>query len=209
MNDSISLVNNYDVLARLSSVTRSGVQLAGYQYDRNSQDSVSSLMPNMPTTKYFYNSRNWLTVNRSSNSGTDVFLEALYYNPNGNISGQNLLGDYKRNFDNAEALNYHYTYDKSNRLVKSDAVQPSDLYDLLMSYDADGNILSITRTGSDKDHSDLFVYEYATGTNKLSQVKGASEYDYDLNGNLIRDDVNHMCYFSSHSHFKLVLFYLY
>ncbi|CAN5641437.1 hypothetical protein BH10BAC5_BH10BAC5_01650 [soil metagenome] len=195
VSDSISLVNNYDVLARLSSVTRSGVQLAGYQYNRNSQDSVSSLMPNMPTTKYFYNTRNWLTLLQSSNSGNTFFREGLYYNPNGNIYSQYMDGSYNDNFSLTQNLYYNYTYDKSNRLLKSDATfehnDIENMYDLLMSYDGDGNFQSMTRTGSDKDHSDLFVYEYATGTNKLMQIRGASEYDYDQNGNMIRDDINH------------------
>ncbi|CAN5658842.1 hypothetical protein BH10BAC5_BH10BAC5_24970 [soil metagenome] len=188
------MVNNYDVLARLSSVTRAGVQLAGYQYNRNSQDSLSSLMPNMPTTKYLYNTRNWITLLQSSNSGNTFFREGLYYNPNGNIYSQYMDGNYNDNFSNTENLYYHYTYDKSNRLTKSDADLRTDtenMYDLLMSYDPDGNFQSMTRTGSDKDHTDLFVYEYAAGTNKLMQIRGANEYDYDQNGNLSRDDINH------------------
>ena len=169
-------------------------QLAGYTYNPNSQILTSSLKSGMPVTNYTYNNRSWLTVLRSSNSGGDFFLEAMSYNPNGNINYHGITGSYKDNFSNSDALHYHYIYDKSNRLLQADGLdgQADELFDILNTYDHDGNITKLLRNEDSKDPSDNFNYAYQTGTNKLLKVRGLStnDYSYDENGNVLHDIVN-------------------
>jgi len=60
-----------------------------------------------------------------------------------------------------------------------------------VSYDKDGNILTLQRNGSTGNSIDNFNYSYYSGTNKLSKVTGSvNQYTYDANGNMTRDDLN-------------------
>jgi len=66
-----------------------------------------------------------------------------------------------------------YIYDKSNRLLKDSALNYSDnTYNLINSYDNDGNILTLKRYGLNNNLSDNFNYSYYKSTNRLSSVSG-------------------------------------
>ncbi|CAN5454872.1 hypothetical protein BH10BAC5_BH10BAC5_09920 [soil metagenome] len=111
---------------------------------------------------------------RSSNSGGDFFVEGMDDNANGNIGYQTTLGSYKDNFSNPDDLQYHYVYDKSNRLVQADALErgvDEHNFDLYTTYDHDGNILKLTRYEDEKTPSDDFsMTTHYKKTRYLSRV---------------------------------------
>jgi len=119
---------------------------------------------------YNYNSRNWLT----SQTSTDrIFDYTNTYFANGNINTQFIDGSYKYNFVNAGALNFSFTYDKSNSLLKvEENHQSGSTYHLINNFDKDGNIKSLKRFGSENNLVDNFEYSYISGTNKLLKVSG-------------------------------------
>lgn len=173
---------------------------------------------------YKYNIRGWLTdINNVSENQTvikagDLFSFKINYDQvaetnivtplyNGNISES-----YWRTASSNIKRSYGYQYDNLNRLTKaiyqkSDAV--SNAYNEQLSYDLNGNILTLARNG-EQDFGepatlaiDELVYTYdAANKNQLIKVTdltnhsagfsdGANntiEYGYDNNGNMIRDD---------------------
>jgi len=133
---------------------------------------------------------------------------------NGNITGitwKSTGDDQKRKYD--------YTYDHANRLLTADFNQYTsssfnkaagvDFSVSNLSYDANGNILTMSQRGLKINSSpviDSLAYSYFTNTNRLSKVSDAvsdattklgdfkdgtngssDDYDYDVNGNLITD----------------------
>ncbi len=97
-----------------------------------------------------------------------------------------------------------YKYDKANRLTKanwgynSSALgtnwSTSNNYDVTgssgsIAYDASGNLAQMTRYNQ-SGASTAMTYNYFASTNKLSYVAGlnsSGNYDYDANGNMIKD----------------------
>ena len=69
------------------------------------------------------------------------------YFKNGNVKSQELSGDYNNSFANTSDLNFNYTYDKSNRLLKGEinSNQVKDGFKLENTYDKNGNILTLRR----------------------------------------------------------------
>ncbi|WP_188938385.1 RHS repeat-associated core domain-containing protein, partial [Puia dinghuensis] len=148
----------------------------------------------------------------TSIAGTTSYLYPAY---NGNIAGTvwKSAGDtVKRKYD--------FTYDNVNRLVGAAFVQNTsgttwdngyiDFSVSGLSYDANGNILSMNQRGFKVGGSvtiDSLTYSYQNNSNKLSQVadaandslsklgdfhykgtRGAYDYTYDGNGNLSLDN---------------------
>jgi RHS repeat-associated protein len=168
--------------------------LVTYAYNQNSQILQQYFKTGMPVTNYTFDSRNWVRTMKSSYAGTTFLEYGLVYNPNGNIRHQYIGGNYKNSFSNTNPLYYNYIYDKSNRLVKADetSIAPVDnYYDLINTYDSDGNILKLKRYGLSSTPQDDFTYMYESGTNKLLGVDGKEDsYTYDLNGNVTYDKTN-------------------
>jgi len=106
---------------------------------------------------------------------------------NGNISGIRW-----RNNNTTRAA-YAFKYDGLNRLIKADygsgtsggAVTDYDKYELDVTYDANGNISTLTRENSSGGTLDGFTYSYSG--NRLSTLSGSSSYGYDGNGNTTYD----------------------
>ncbi len=164
---------------------------------------------------YAYNIRGWLT-NINDPAAADsahVFGMNLSYTTgttpqyNGNISGMewNGLGE-------PGIKNFDYTYDPVNRITSAD-YSDQDLntaYDFDatgFSYDANGNILGLTRDGIIDDLATYNVMDglsYTYDGNRLQSVEDshagtfgsqfldgvsiAEEYSYDNNGNMVTDD---------------------
>jgi len=159
-----------------------------YTYNQNSQTKSSKFDPIKLSHTYTYDSRNRITS--FSCDSKDLFSYNLTYYSNSNIQTQSFTGDYKNSFSNRDNLSVSYTYDKSNRLLKANYTNTSDnTFDLINTYDPDGNILTLQRYGSNNNLIDNFSNEYYTGTNKLKNLTGSGEqYNYDYNGNMTNDN---------------------
>ena len=182
--------NSYDALGRLENKT----------FHNNDVNKVN----------YTYNIRSWLTGISNINSFTQTMDYNNHYN--GNIS--------KLNWTAGES-NHTYTlsYDGLNRLT--DAVHGNNHYtEKVTSYDKNGNIKRLHRYGllSDgtygvvddltftlngnqlaqaEDASPATIYN--GGTNFLNGANSINEFEYDDNGNLIKDlnknitDISYNC----------------
>jgi RHS repeat-associated protein len=184
----------------------------------------------MPLQKvdYAYNIRGWLTginndptnnlvlnttekdlfgfkINYNTIAGTVADVKPLY---NGNIAETYWRTD-------APLRKYGYVYDNLNRLKSAvyqkpgNAIPVSGAYNESLSYDKNGNIMSLQRFGTSDAPSVVFQiddlsYEYSTANgNQLTKVtdgpkgnngegfidgnKTGDDYTYDGNGNLITD----------------------
>ncbi|MFB3386609.1 DUF6443 domain-containing protein [Flavobacterium sp. LAR06] len=169
-----------------------------------------------------YNIRGWLTeINKTVNlqqgsDAKDLFAFKINYNTiEAGISG--VTGLYNGNIsetlwrtgsDNIERA-YGYKYDNLNRL-KNAVYEKSGLttnaYDENLTYDKNGNIISLVRKGDVDPQAgiieiDNLAYTYPTNSNKLGNVtdntnntsgfndvnKTGDDYTYDLYGNMITD----------------------
>jgi YD repeat-containing protein len=163
--------------------------LVKYTYNPNSQVERVWFNNEALKTIYDYNNRNWVS-SYMKEGGSSQFIYGLYYLNNGNVRTSSIGGSYKDNFANQDNLYPTYTYDKSNRLVMVNS-GPLNTYDLVTSYDDDGNILGLRRFGASDNLLDNFVYSYYTNTNRLQKVSGSvTQYEYDNNGNVKKDEVN-------------------
>ena len=117
-----------------------------------------------------------------------MFNFTLGYLSNGNISTQYLTGSYRSNFPDLKEIKSVYSYDKSNRLKKTEKY--STKYYALegeYSFDPDGNFLTHTRSFN----GDNFNYDYYPYTNRLRKVTGTeNQFTYDYNGNMTNDYLN-------------------
>ncbi|TRX34732.1 DUF6443 domain-containing protein, partial [Flavobacterium restrictum] len=205
--------NTYDELGQLIAKKVGGTDVTG--------------ATGLQKVDYTYNIRGWLTgINdiNNLNQGTDpkdLFGFKINYNKvegdatkanklyNGNIaetywsSGSDGVGTIRA---------YGYKYDNLNRLKDATYQKPGNAnpvpksYDENLTYDKNGNILSLLRNG-DLDGAlppnkiDNLVYTYASSSNKLLSVLDSNnntsgfkdgnttgdDYTYDSNGNMISD----------------------
>ncbi|MGV0829350.1 DUF6443 domain-containing protein [Empedobacter brevis] len=184
------------------------------------------------TVDYQYNIRGWLTqINDITNLGADLFAFKINYNTkdqtkasnatqvlfNGNIA-QTLWTSQQ----NPYIRSYDYNYDGLNRLTNAGYSNLSKdfagTYDEQLSYDHNGNILTLKRYGQTEQATPRLMdnltynYENAEKSNRLLKVtdssntfgfndgnKTGNDYTYDVNGNLKTDlnkgieiDYNHL-----------------
>ncbi len=203
--------------------------LAANRYDELGQlieKNVGNNIGNpLQKVNYSYNIRGWLTeINKIDNlqqnsDPTDLFAFKINYNKgtsdpgikslyNGNIAETY----WKSLFDGGLLRKYGYQYDGLNRLFNS-IYQKSGVvtkaYDENLTYDKNGNIISLNRFGLqdqqlNKMQIDELTYEYkADSPNQLLKVtdgpagnnakgfidgnKTGDDYVYDANGNMTSD----------------------
>jgi len=162
------------------------INIADYEYNPNSQVSKQQFNDKNIENVYSYNNRNWITSMISSQT---IFDYTNSYFLNGNVKTLELSGDYNKNFASSSSLTFDYAYDRSNRLTETNTSEKN--FELFNSYDRDGNILTLYRYGSSANSIDNFNYAYYSNTNKLQRVTGSgTQYTYDANGNMTRDDLN-------------------
>lgn len=200
--------------------------LASNSYDELGQlisKNVGGIVPpsgvgGLQKVDYSYNIRGWLkgindTANLSQSSDPqDLFAfkisydTPLNYQPlyNGNISAT-----YWRTKNDNTLRKYSYVYDNLNRLkdamfIKSGSAQSQGNYRETLSYDKNGNIQTLYRTGL-FDYADYEIpiddLYYGYNGNQLNYVsdysnvnsgfkdtnKTAIDFSYDANGNMITD----------------------
>jgi RHS repeat-associated protein len=174
---------------------------------------------------YDYNIRGWLTaINNPNNLDDDLFSMRLYYNDisalspltsqaqyNGNISGVYWNRQTNGSTDTLKS-SYSYIYDELNRISNnyygedtgSGLIALPKFREYDYSYDLNGNILALKRTGSAGTAIDNLAYDYGQTpgySNNLVKVTDSSQsasgfkdgtnqsedYEYDKNGNLKKD----------------------
>nr|WP_298789352.1 DUF6443 domain-containing protein [uncultured Allomuricauda sp.] len=170
----------------------------------------------LQTVDYAYNVRGWLKqINNPNNLGGDLFAFGINYN-NTQYGGAPLyngnIAETAWNTTNDNVLRrYRYEYDALNRLELAafnlgDNSQPNRYSASNITYDKNGNILTLTRMGHTNAGATSFgtmdnlVYTYDSG-NKLTKVldngndtygfadgaNTSTEYTYDANGNMLTD----------------------
>ncbi|AEL26709.1 DUF6443 domain-containing protein [Cyclobacterium marinum] len=209
----------YNVTGQIASITHQvgsdpAITLAAYTYNDLGQLVSKSLSGQSAFSQtYDYNIRGWLNSQGSDEMGT--FKQKLYYHTgsenkyyNGNIAGIEWEGQ------DGKARSFAYNYDNANRLLaaKFEAAGENNHYSQGISYDANGNILTMDRF-SEKSKTtygkvDNLTYTYESNddlgdnySNKLLRVTdglvsnthtakdfkpntGSQEnYAYDANGN--------------------------
>ncbi|HVI44391.1 MAG TPA: DUF6443 domain-containing protein [Chitinophaga sp.] len=203
------------------------------KYDELGRLDVKTLGNNIESLDYDYNIQGWLSdINKqyAQNGGQNYFGTSLYYDYgyttrqyNGNIAGMTW-----RSKNDNEYRSFGFSYDGANRLLKADFTQNNGQWNnsagvnfsmMLgdgatpdLAYDANGNILSLTRNGLKGTSSpviDQLKYTYVSGNsgNRLQGVidvandpssvlgdfkevngTGDNDYSYDANGNITRDN---------------------
>ena len=177
----------------------------------------SSLNSPLEQVDYKFNIRGWLTdINSIENTSDRIFSFKIKYHDsergdnlyNGNI------GETLWKINNGATKSYAYHYDGLNRLLlgKSEVLnmlQTVNQYDeRILGYDFNGNIKGLSRNTENNLLSsngieviDELVYTYKENSNKLESIndrrdnpsgfndynKTGIDYEYDSNGNLIKD----------------------
>ncbi|MBT2620068.1 DUF6443 domain-containing protein [Chryseobacterium sp. ISL-6] len=159
---------------------------------------------------YKYNIRGWLTkINDPANLNGKLFgYEIKYHNPvnpqgTGKFNGNIAEIDWNNGSENL-LKRYNYEYDTLNRLTNAFYKEPSTgntgYFDEYLSYDLNGNIMTLKRNASPVSPGTTFVqvddlsYQYAgnrldkvveSALNDTGYESGNNIIDYDLNGNMI------------------------
>ena len=200
-------------LARMYSGTDSTgvgkVKEAEYQYQANGTVSQVALGATpAQTVSYKYTERDWV---REINA--PKFMERMHY-CNTSSPGLFYTPQYNGNIaviiwrtNTTDSLCYNFLYDKANRLTtaasfswSNPAWGPSNNYGMpCIKYDANGNIDSLYRAGSNGTAMDRLKYRYLANSNRLDSIhdvvasgsfssdidnQPAHNYQYDGNGNV-------------------------
>ena len=226
-NEMIFYHNNQEM--HRHTITTSVVDLVGdtafYSIDSEISDLqfyATQIIQHLQKVDYNYNVRGWLTdindIDAPSNRSRLFDFHIAYNQPegdnvtplyNGNISQT----QWKSRHTDKNIRGYNYSYDDLNRITAAQSLQEiagqltlNNNYDLAnVSYDYNGNILSLERYGKIADTPatlwDDLRYSYSG--NQLTRVddlianaegfhdgntSGTNDYFYDDNGNMTRDE---------------------
>jgi RHS repeat-associated protein len=235
----VSTKLNYDGAGRLLTAYKNIDNAASDQLTAtNSYNELGQLQNkaegnSIENLAYAYNIRGWLTsINKNWLTGTSnnyFGMELAYDKTTAAVSSTsynaaqyngNIAGTIWKSKGDGINRKYDFTYDNVNRITAANFVQNTsgsswdnsyiDFTTSRLSYDANGNILSMNQKGFKLGGSaliDSLAYSYQPNSNKLSQVndgvndpnsklgdfhysgsKQASDYSYDGNGNLVLDN---------------------
>jgi RHS repeat-associated protein len=236
-NHTVLTKMSYDAGARLKNMYKNidnlGDQLIdSLQYNELGQVRAKYLGSSLDSLIYDYNIRGWLTgINKKYVGGTSVnyFGQELSYDSAASITGTtyagrqfngNIAGTIWKGGGDGINRKYDFNYDNANRLTAAAFTQNTTgtSWDSAtvnysvnnLTYDANGNILSMNQSGLKLTSSSLIdqlTYSYQANSNKLSQVadaandslsilgdfhykgtKQATDYGYDGNGSLTHDN---------------------
>ena len=183
---------SYDNRGRLLSVTTTvndgTPATVSYSYDAVGrlvqQDHGNSL-----SERRSYTAAGWLTEQiTTANSASDtVFRQRLdYWNP---VSGTGLYGGdisgVQWTQESSSSINYQFSYDLLGRLNSADRPGTQSLAETGITYDRNGNLLTLMRYSASGSLQNDFIYGYGTdGGNQLKTLtNGNASYSYTYNGN--------------------------
>lgn len=196
-----------EVLMSALEYNRLGEVVTKYLYSTDTTSTKGMLQE----IDFAYNIQGWLTaLNDPDNLESDFFAMELGYNDSTLVSGSlganaiygGNISSMKWKSDSDPSKAYAYKYDKANRLTAANYGESGDWttddYDVSsITYDANGNILTLTRR-DDTQILDSLDYDYSG--NQLSSVTDDGDrtdgfsysgspgnYTYDGNGNLTHD----------------------
>jgi RHS repeat-associated protein len=231
---------NYDAMGRLLTLYKNIDDAASDQllttntYNELGQLQNKALGNNLENLAYGYTIRGWLaTINKNYVNGStnsNYFGMELGYDNTSSVAGStsynnkqfngSITGTVWKSAGDGIGRKYDFTYDNSNRITAANFVQNTSgsAWDSSsinfttnnLSYDANGNILTMNQKGfkvTGPTLIDQLTYTYLANSNKLSQVndavndstsklgdfhysgtKQATDYSYDGNGNLLTDN---------------------
>ncbi|MGH7602186.1 MAG: 3-coathanger stack domain-containing protein, partial [bacterium] len=183
--DATVVTYSYDALRRLISVgTPSDADFyAVYTYHADGRLNSEALANGAETRNHFYNSPGWLLRIDGDRFTEDITHTTGWSGAIGYFDGRIKTTSFTYNWAGKPAdYAVQYTYDNVGQLTSAD----NNLNNALdigigntISYDANGNILDLTRGAATK------TYAYYTGTNKVQNIDGAgNDYGYDANANV-------------------------
>ncbi|WP_373518418.1 leucine-rich repeat domain-containing protein [Pricia sp.] len=185
--------------------------IKGIRWNSNAPNTTSQAY------SYKYERNNWLT---SANYGkhtqeTDTGLDPAYTDTNTYVSGTSTLKEYSQSITLAPGFHAEEGSDYIARIVSNggfDSIANGD-YDVTnITYDANGNILSLKRNkdgGMGNNGMDDLSYNYNSSTNQLNHVsdmvdasasgddidsQNSDNYIYDAIGQLVRNDIENVDY---------------
>jgi len=176
----VEVVYAYNNLNRLISIGKpDDIDFyAVYEYNPNGSLKGEELNNLYQSIDYSYNSPGWL-----KGIDNDLFAEDITYNyPDGTGYFSGKIAKSEFSFDKPGSIpttyDYSYEYDNIGRLINADhcSSTPFDLSNI--TYDANGNILSLTKGTQN------LTYNYVPNTNKISSITGLGTYTYDDVGNI-------------------------
>lgn len=195
------------------------------QLEKKDVGGLASASQPLQEVDYEYNVRGWLKkindVDVAPSTSGDLFNFEINYDDLPSSNGSTATSLYNGNISRTvwrtgnsynQKKAYYYSYDELNRIKqakgrKGNTLTSNDDYDLSsISYDKNGNILSLVRKGHINAAAtgfgtmDNLVYTYSSG-NQLKKVQDnandlfgfidpintTTEYYYDSNGNLTKD----------------------
>ncbi len=149
------------------------------------------------TLKYQYNDRDWLTDINDVNSTAEPFAAKYDYFDDGNVKTAVFFND-SSGISAEKKFKYDFMYDKRKQILSgnysfdiSGSWQSTSRFDVNdITYDDNGNILTLKRNDEQGDESDM-DYDYNNNNRLQSLESGEAEnpiqtnYTYDNNGNVI------------------------
>ncbi len=187
--DATVVTYSYDALGRLISVgTPSDTDFySSYTYHADERLNAEILANGAETRNHFYNPPGWLLRIDGDRFTEDITLTTGWSGAAGYYDGRIKTTSFTYNWAGKPAdYAVQYTYDNLGQLTIADN-NLNNAWDIgvgnSISYDANGNILDLTRGSTTKN------YAYYTGTNKVQNFDGSgNDYGYDANANVTRSD---------------------
>ncbi|MBR5907489.1 MAG: hypothetical protein IKZ50_03740 [Bacteroidales bacterium] len=149
--------------------------------------------------EFTYNIQDWMTEVKTKKGTANIFNQKLrYYNPQKNYTtplfGGN-ISEWETTQGTEESNTYVFAFDKlgrlnaANRFEGNDAVQDISYTEKEITYDRNGNILTLLRV-SESAMNAMNDFSFAYDGDKLASISGSKEgtavsatYTYDGNGN--------------------------
>ncbi|MBQ6689470.1 MAG: RHS repeat protein, partial [Bacteroidales bacterium] len=197
--DTLHKEYEYDLYGRLIEETSAlnGVGVSSdYSYDMAGRQNVTTTSieeGGSLTIGRTYNVRGWITgISSDPFSATLRYLTPALYGSEASFTGNISEWEWTRG-EHGDTKAYSFDYDNLSRMTGSRLLRNNALTDAIseknISYDSNGNILSLTRTGEDGSAVNDLSYHY--DGNRLASLSDrdvlSQNYSYDADGNMTFD----------------------